>query len=76
MISIKCKNNEGQWVFSQEEIVKIQNRMNDLWEADASDPDEYVAAANRLIGVLDAYMTPEHYISVSGCDICGGHCHE
>ena len=64
MISLKDErtgNTKGHWEFSEEEIVKIQNRMNDLWNTEPSDIDEYVGAANRLIGVLDAYMTFEHY---------------
>ena len=73
MIIIENKEyTRGNWVFSPEEIVKIQNRMNDLWEADPSDIDEYVAAANRLIGVLDAYITPNHFVGVNGCNICNG----
>lgn len=51
------------WVLTDEEMVSLQNRMNDLWETDTRPRahDEYIAAANRLIGALNTLMTPQHY---------------
>ena len=51
------------WVLTDEEMISLQNRMNDLWETDTRPRahGEYIAAANRLIGALNTLMTPQHY---------------
>lgn len=52
------------WIFSDEEIIKIQNRMNDLWEESnmsVNEASSFISCANRLLGSLDAIMTPSHY---------------
>lgn len=43
--------------FDVKAIVSVQNRANDLWEAstDPKDHEEYVAAANRLLGALETF---------------------
>ena len=51
------------WIITDEEMVKLQNRMNDLWEQSTERGDivEYVKCANRLIGALDMLMSVDHY---------------
>lgn len=51
------------WIITDEEMVKLQNRMNDLWEqsTEADDIVEYVKCANRLLGSLDMIMSSDHY---------------
>ena len=51
------------FILSDEEVVKLQNRMNDLWECDTRlrNHGDYVATANRLIGTLYTLLTPDHY---------------
>lgn len=43
--------------FDVKAIVSVQNRANDLWEAstDPKNHEEYVAAANRLLGALETF---------------------
>ena len=51
------------WVISDKEMVQLQNRMNDLWEADTRPRyhGEYIATANRLVGTLYGIMNDDHY---------------
>lgn len=65
MINVENDDNRhGYWRFSEEEMLKILNRMNDTWEADPSDLDGYIATVNRFIGCLDALITPDHYFKL------------
>lgn len=55
------------WVISDEEMVKLQNRVNDLWEQSA-EPDaiqDYIKCVNRMLGSLDMLMSADHYIKGS-----------
>ena len=63
MIKLKqeSETKKGFWFFTEAEILKIQNRMNDLWDTPPSDIDEYIAVANRLLGCLDTLINFDHY---------------
>jgi len=51
------------WIFTDEEIIKLQNRINDVWEesTDAVNYDRFTAATERLLGSLDMLMSIDHY---------------
>lgn len=50
------------WILSDEEMIKIQNRMSDLWE-EQDDIEESARCVDRLLGTLDTLMTSDHYYS-------------
>lgn len=43
--------------FNVKDVISVQNRENDLWETSTKleDHNEYVAAANRLLGALEMF---------------------
>lgn len=45
------------WKFKDEDVVALQNRASDLWEEPTrkSNHNEYIAAANRLLGALEMF---------------------
>ena len=51
------------WAFMDEEIVKLQNRINDVWEESTNEDnyDRFTAATERLLGALDMLISVDHY---------------
>lgn len=45
------------WEFTDEEVIALQNRANDVWNTSVKieDHDEYVAVVNRLLGALEMF---------------------